>query len=117
LSPLFISAAVISHAVWLYFRSPLSLRMIEEMLLLSADRDDNFIQLPFVAGHRQTTTNSVGEFPAEFQRPSPDRFVTDVNASRRQKWLWWTVDQNGVGLDILIRGHRNKAAAKRLLRN
>ena len=25
----------------------------------------------------------MGEFPAEFQRPSPDRFVTDVNASRR----------------------------------
>ena len=25
-------AAVISHAVWLYFRFPLSLRMVEEML-------------------------------------------------------------------------------------
>src|SRR3954451_1077206 len=25
-------AEVISHAVWLYFRSPLSLRMVEEML-------------------------------------------------------------------------------------
>ena len=26
------SAEIISHAVWLYFRFPLSLRMIEEML-------------------------------------------------------------------------------------
>ncbi len=25
-------AAVIAHAVWLYFRFPLSLRMVEEML-------------------------------------------------------------------------------------
>jgi len=27
---------VISHAVWLYFRFPLSLRMVEEMLAASA---------------------------------------------------------------------------------
>ncbi|EIM30832.1 hypothetical protein MicloDRAFT_00003590 [Microvirga lotononidis] len=29
-------AAVISHAVWLYFRFPLSLRMVEEMLAAAA---------------------------------------------------------------------------------
>jgi hypothetical protein len=61
--------------------NPVLIDSTPEPLLRSADRDDNFIQVPLVAGHRQTTTNSVGEFLAEFQRPPPDRFVTDVNAS------------------------------------
>lgn len=32
-------AAIIAHAVWLYYRFPLSLRFVEEMLLVSVVRD------------------------------------------------------------------------------
>lgn len=31
-------------------------------------------------------------------------------------WLWRTVDQTGVVLDVLVRSRRDKRSAKRLLR-
>jgi putative transposase len=40
-------AEVISHAVWLYFRFPLSLRMVEEML---AARGILSVTRPYVSG-------------------------------------------------------------------
>ena len=43
-----------------------------------------------------------------------DEVVITIGGTKQ--WLWRAVDQNGVELDILIQSHRNKAAAKRLLR-
>src|SRR3954465_5467818 len=34
----------------------------------------------------------------------------------KKHWLWRAVDQDGIGLDILVQSRRDKRAAKRLLR-
>ena len=101
---------VISHAVWLYFHFPLSLRIVEEML----------------AGRgilvRQWALKFGQSFAAQIRRrlPTPgDKWHLDelvISISGRKHWLWRAVDQHGVVLDILVQRRRNAKAAKRLLR-
>jgi putative transposase len=114
-------AEVISHAVWLYFRFPLSLRMVEEMLAARG----------IVVSHGWAAKRTNG-------RPWARKFGQDVaNRIRRRlpragdKWhldevaikiagvthrLWRAVDQAGMVLDVLVQRRRDKRAAKRLLR-
>jgi putative transposase len=108
-------AAVISHAVWLYFRFPLSLRMVEEML---ADRG-------IIVSHetvRQWGLKFGQAFANRIHRrlPAPgDKWHLDevvICIAGRKHWLWRAVDQHGVVLDILVQSRRDTAAAKRLLR-
>src|SRR3954463_7638823 len=108
-------AEVISHAVWLYFRFPLSLRMVEEMLAARG----------IVVSHetvRQWARKFGQEFANQIRRrlPSPgDKWHLDevcLLISGTKHWLWRAVDQNGVVLDVLVQSRRDKKAAKRLLR-
>src|ERR671933_1337956 len=108
-------AAVISHAVWLYFRFPLSLLMVEEMLAARG----------IIASHetiRQWALKFGQEFANRIRRRLPcagDKWHLDEVAIRIagvQHWLWRAVDQNGLVLDVLVQSRRNKRAAKRLLR-
>src|SRR5438105_7094665 len=46
-----------------------------EPMLLPGEADDNLIEVPFVATARCSPTDAVGEFPAEFEAPFPDRLV------------------------------------------
>src|SRR5437762_1894304 len=46
-----------------------------EPMLLPGEADDNLIEVPFVATARRSPTDAVGEFPAEFEAPLPDRLV------------------------------------------
>jgi putative transposase len=52
--------------------------------------------------------------------PAPgDKWHLDevvINIAGEKHWLWRAVDQNGVGLDILVQSRRNAKAAERLLR-
>ena len=52
--------------------------------------------------------------------PAPgDKWHLDevvVRTAGKKHWLWRTVDQDGIVLDILVQSRRDKAAAKRLLR-
>src|ERR671920_723739 len=106
---------VISHAVWLYFRFPLSLRMVEEMLAARG----------IVVSHetvRQWALKFGRELADRIRRRLPragDKWHLDEVAIRIagvRHWLWRAVDQAGMVLDVLVQSRRDKRAAKRLLR-
>src|SRR5215203_1243802 len=108
-------AEVISHAVWLYFRFPLSLRMVEEMLAVRG-----------IAVSHETVRQWARKFGQAFANqirrrlPSPgDKWHLDevcLMIAGQKHWLWRAVDQDGVVLDVLVQRRRDKRAAKRLLR-
>src|SRR3712207_2853005 len=106
---------VISHAVWLYFRFPLSLRMVEEMLAARG----------IVVSHetvRRWALKFGREFANRIRRRLPragDKWHLDEVAIRIagvRHWLWRAVDQTGAVLDVLVQSRRDKRAAERLLR-
>ena len=108
-------AEVISHAVWLYFRFPFSLRMVEEMLAARG----------IVVSHetvRQWALKFGQSFANQIRRrlPAPgDKWHLDevaISIAGKKHWLWRAVDQHGPVLDILVQSRRNAKAAKRLLR-
>src|ERR687893_786635 len=108
-------AEVISHAVWLYFRFPLGLRMVEAMLAARG-----------IAVSHETIRQWARKFGQAFanrlRRRLPragDKWHLDEVAIRIAgvtHWLWRAVDQSGMVLDVLVQGRRDKRAAKRLLR-
>jgi putative transposase len=90
-----------SHAVWLYYRFLLSYRDVEELL------DERG-----VAVSHETVRRWCRKFGQTFadgvrrRRPRPG-----------DKWhLWRAVDQEGIGLDILVQERRNQEAAEAFLR-
>jgi putative transposase len=108
-------AEVISHAVWLYFRFPLSLRMVEEMLAARG----------ILVSHetvRQWALKFGQSFAHQIRRRLPvagDKWHLDevvISIAGRKHWLWRAVDQHGTVLDILVQSRRNAKAAERLLR-
>src|SRR5712672_1485618 len=58
-----------------------------EPMLLPGEADDDLIEVPFVATARRSPADPVGEFPAEFEAPLPDRLVRHRDASGRQHLL------------------------------
>src|SRR5215210_5429441 len=106
---------VISHAVWLYFRFPLSLRMVEEMLAARGiDVSHETV--------RQWARKFGQDFANQIRRKLPDpgdKWHLDevcLMISGTKHWLWRAVDQDGFVLDVLVQSRRDKRAAKRLLR-
>src|ERR1051325_9247391 len=106
---------VSSHSVWLYFRFPLSLRMVEEMLAARG----------IVVSHetvRQWALKFGQDFANRIRRRLPcagDKWHLDevlIKIAGRKHWLWRAVDQTGMVLDVLVQSRRDKRAAKRLLR-
>ena len=105
----------ISHAVWLYFRFPLSRRMVEEMLAARG----------IIVSHesvRQWERKFGQDFANRIRRRLPaagDKWHLDkvvLKIAGKKHWLWRAVDQDGIVLDILVQSRRDKRAAKRLLR-
>src|SRR5215217_4963174 len=106
---------VISHAVWLYFRFPLSLRMVEDMLAARGiDVSHETV--------RQWARKFGQDFANQIRRKLPgpgDKWHLDevcLMIRGQKHWLWRAVDQDGVVLDVLVQSRRDKRAAKRLLR-
>src|SRR5512134_1517643 len=106
---------VISHAIWLYFRFPLSLRMVEEMLAARG----------IIVSHetvRQWALKFGQAFANQIRRrlPQPgDKWHLDevvITIAGKKHWLWRAVDQDGIVFDVLVQSRRDKQAAKRLLR-
>src|ERR671914_139769 len=108
-------AEVISQAVWLYFRFPLGLRMVEEMLAARG----------IVVSH-ETVRRWALEFGQDFAdrirrrlARAGDKWHLDEVAIRIagvKHWLWRAVDQTGMVLDVLVQSRRDERAAERLLR-
>ncbi|CAN7692788.1 IS6 family transposase [Phyllobacterium sp. LjRoot231] len=108
-------AEVIAEAVWLYFRFPLSLRMVEDMLAYKG----------IIVTHQtiRTWAEKFGRgYANKIRRRTPrlgDKWHLDeavVSIRGRKHWLWRAVDQDGFVLDVLVQSHRNTKAAKRLIR-
>jgi putative transposase len=108
-------AELISCAVWLYFRFPLSLRMVEEMLAARG------ISVTYET-IRQWGLKFGREFANRIRRRAPrrgDKWHLDevvITIAGKKHWLWRAVDQEGFVLDVLVQSRRNKKAAKRLFR-
>jgi putative transposase len=109
-------AEIIAHAVWLYFRFPLSLRHVEDLL---AERG---IEVSF-----QTVAEWAAKFGREYARSIrlrsrgsfADKWHLDemvVAIKGKKYWLRRAVDADGYVLDALIQNRRNKKAALRLMR-
>jgi putative transposase len=108
-------AEVIGHAVWLYFRFPLGLRTVEEMLAARG----------IVVSHetvRQWALKFGRDFANRSRRRLPrsgDKWHLDevaIKIAGVKHWLWRAVDQAGMVLDVLVQSRRDKRAAERLLR-
>jgi putative transposase len=108
-------AEIIAHAVWLYFRFPLSYRQVEEIL---AARD---IVVSYEAicewcqKFGQIYANQLHR-----RRPQPgDKWQLDevfLKMNGKTHYLWRAVDQHGKVLDIRVTSRRDKQAAKRFFR-
>lgn len=105
---------LIAHAVWLYFRFPLSFRLVEEMLLergivVSYETIRRW-SLKFGAAY-------VRSLRRKKARPGDIWHLDEVRIVIRGKphWLWRAVDQDGYVLDEILQTRRNTKAAKRLL--
>src|SRR5918994_1207728 len=106
---------VISHAVWLYFRFPLSLRMVEEMLAARG----------ILVSHeaiRQWALKFGQAFANQIRRRLPqagDKWHLDevvVTIAGQKHWLWRGGGQEGDVLDEGVGRRRGTQGAKRLLR-
>jgi putative transposase len=108
-------AEVISHAVWLYFRFPLSLRMVEEMLAARGVEVSHETIRQWALKFGQSFANQIRRrLPAPGDKWHLDEVV--ISIAGKKHWLWRAVDQHGAVLDILVQSRRNAKAAKRLLR-
>jgi putative transposase len=101
--------------VWLYFRFPLGLRMVEELLAARG----------IIVSHetvRQWARKFGQQFANQIRRRLPlagDKWHLDevvLKIGGVNHWLWRAVDQAGVVLDVLVQRRRDKQAAKRMLR-
>ena len=106
---------IIQHAIWLYFRFPLSYRDVEDLL---AERG---IDVSYETVRRWTL--KFGQAYARrlrTTRPRPDaRWHLDevfVSIAGKRMYLWRAVDSKGEVLDILVQSHRNKKATLKLMR-
>jgi putative transposase len=106
---------VISHAIWLYFRFPLSLRMAEEMLAARGILVSHETVRQWGLKFGQAFANRIRR---RLPRPGDKWHLNEVvlTIAGKKHWLWRAVDQDGIGLDVLVQSRRAQRAAKRLLR-
>jgi putative transposase len=105
--------SIIQHAVWLYFRFPLSYRDVEDMLT------ERGIDVSYESVRRWSVKFGLAyAYKLRRSRPRPDArwHLDEVFASINGKrmYLWRAVD--GEVLDILVQSRRNKKAALKLIR-
>ena len=108
-------AEIISHAIWLYFRFPLGLRMVEEMLAARGIIVSHETVRQWARKFGQALANQVRRrLPGAGDKWYLDEVVIMIVGVKH--WLWRAVDQTGIVLDVLVQSRRDQRAAKRLLR-
>ena len=106
---------IIAHAIWLYFRFPLSLRLVEEMLL------ERGILVSYETVRRWALKFGP-DYARRLRRKAPSRHdvwhldEVVITIVGQKHWLWRAVDQDGYVLDEIVQTRRNTKAAKRLLK-
>ena len=106
---------IIQHAVWLYFRFPLSFRDVEDLL---AERG---IDISYETVRRWAL--KFGQAFAQRLRKTRPRASVHwhldevfISLNGKRMYLWRAVDGEGEVLDILVQSRRNKKAALKLMR-
>jgi putative transposase len=106
---------VISYAVWLYFRFPLSLPMVEELLAACG------IELTYESVRRWAVKFGLGiarrirsTALARGDKWRLDEVVVTINGKKH--WLCRAVDQHGAVLGVLVQSRRDRHAAMWLMR-
>ena len=108
-------AEIISHAIWLYFRFPLGLRMVEEMLAARGILVSHESVRQWARKFGQAFANLIRRrLPGAGDKWHLDEVVIMIAGVKH--WLWRAVDQTGLVLDVLVQSRRDKRAANRLLR-
>ena len=108
-------AEIISHAIWLYFRFPLGLRMVEEMLAARGILVSHETVRQWARKFGQALANQIRRrLPGAGDKWHLDEVAITIAGTKH--WLWRAVDQDGFVLDVLVQNRRDKRAAKRLLR-
>src|SRR3954453_906357 len=108
-------AEIISHAVWLYFRFPLSLRMVEKMLAARGIIVSHETVRQWALKFGQAFANRIRRrLPCAADKWHLDEVVLKIAGKRH--WLWRAVEQTGVVLEVLVQRRRDKQSARRLLR-
>src|SRR3954464_14763718 len=104
---------VISHAVWLYFRFPLSLRMVEEMLAARGIDVSHETVRQWARKFDQSFANQIRRrLPGSGNKWHHDEVCLMIRGTKH--WLWRAADRDGVVLDVLVQSRRDKKAANRL---
>jgi putative transposase len=108
-------AEVISHAVCLYFRFPLSLRHVDEILAARGVAVSHETVRQWALKFGQAYANQIRRrLPRAGDKWHLDEVAVKISGVRH--WLWRAVDQDGTVLDILVQRRRDTRAARRLLR-
>jgi putative transposase len=106
---------VIANAVWLYFRFPLSLRMVEDLLAARGIVVSHEIVRRWAERFGRDFANKIRRRASRFgDKWHLDEVVISINDKKH--WLWCAIDQDGFVLDALVQSRRDKSAAERLLR-
>src|SRR4051812_49652889 len=107
-------AEVISYAVYLYFRFPLSLRMVEEMLAVRGIEVSHETVRKWGLKFGREIANGIRR-----RRPrGGDKWHLDemvITIAGKKHYLWRAVDQDGVVLEAPGQSRRGKKAAQRPL--
>ena len=108
-------AEIISHAVWLYFRFPLGLRMVEELLAARGIILSHKTVRPWAGKFGRQFANQIRRrLPRAGDKWHLDEVVLEIAGVKH--WLWRAVDQTGIVLDVLVQRRRDTPAAQRMLR-
>jgi putative transposase len=101
---------LISYTVWLYFRFPLSLRMVEEMLAFRGIEVSHETIRQWGLKFGQEFANIIRR---RLPRPGDKWHLDEVvlKIAGKTHYLWRAVDQHGVVLDVLVQSRRDKKAA------
>ena len=106
---------VIAMVVWLYYRFPLSLRMVEEMLAARGVEVTYETVRCWAAKFGQNYARRIRLLGlAKGDKWHLDEMVVKING--RKHWLWRAVDQHSAVLDVLVQSRRDTRAVKRLMR-
>src|SRR4051812_9221157 len=91
---------VISHAVWLYFRFPLSLRMVEEMLAARGIDVSHETVRQWGRKFGQAFANQIrSRLPCAGDKWHLDEVCLTIRGTKH--WLWRAGGQGGGGLGVL----------------
>src|SRR3954452_7443172 len=106
---------IISHAVWLSFRFPLSLRMVDELLAPRGITVSHETVRQWARKFGQGFANQIRRrLPCPGDKWHLDEVCLMIRGTKH--WLWRGVGPGGGGVDGLVQSRRDKRAAKRLLR-